>query len=349
MRIVLAYTGSLEGSGAIQWLRDRYAAEVVTVTLDLGLGRVLEAVRDRALALGAQRAHVIDARDVFAHEFVVPALRSDAMHEGHVPMAQALSRPLIARTLVEIAGIEQADAVAHTGGAGTDLSRLDRLLTSLAPALPVLTPAREWGADPQALAAFGVQHRLAADAGAWDARAADANFWGGSPGIPVRFAGPAPAPTASVEPAAIAITFAHGVPTALNGVSLPFVDLATSLGTLAARHGVGGVRADGRACDAPAALLLHAAHRDLTAAVSAPDVRSLSAAATAAYVSLVEEARWFSPLRDGLDAFFAAVQMPVTGHVHMRLAGGEFVTTATELSSSPQETRLHPVLSHTQH
>ena len=108
MRIVLAYTGSLEGSVAIPWLRERHHAEIVAVTLDLGQGRALEAIRDRALALGAQRAHVLDTREVFARDFIVPALRADALHDGRVPMALALSRPLIAQKLVEIAGIERA-------------------------------------------------------------------------------------------------------------------------------------------------------------------------------------------------------------------------------------------------
>src|SRR6185369_10922061 len=109
MRIVLAYSGSRDGSAAIVWLRERRNAEVVAVTLDLGQGRGLEAIRDRALALGAQRAHVLDTRDEFAEQYVVPALRADALHDGHVPMALALSRPLIARKIVEIAGIERAD------------------------------------------------------------------------------------------------------------------------------------------------------------------------------------------------------------------------------------------------
>ena len=133
MRIVLAYSGSLEGSAAIPWLRERHHAELVAVTLDLGQGRALEAIRDRALALGAQRAHVLDTRDLFAREFVVPALRADALHDGRVPMALALSRPLIAQKLVEIAGIERADAVAHTGHATGGLSQLDRLLAAIAP------------------------------------------------------------------------------------------------------------------------------------------------------------------------------------------------------------------------
>ena len=114
MRIALAYSGDLKGSAAIQWLRDAHGADVVAVMVDLGQGTELHATRERALALGARRAHVIDARERFAASFILPALRADACHETGVPMAEALSRPLIAQILVEIAAIERADAVAHT-------------------------------------------------------------------------------------------------------------------------------------------------------------------------------------------------------------------------------------------
>ena len=159
MRIVLAYSGSLEGSAAIQWLARSALGEIVAVTLDLGQGRELEAIRDRALAVGAQRAHVLDTRDEFAQEYVVPALRADALHEGRVPMALALSRPLIARKVIEIAGIERADAVAHTGHATGGASQLDRLLAALAPALQVMTPARAWAVGSADLLAFARRQR----------------------------------------------------------------------------------------------------------------------------------------------------------------------------------------------
>lgn len=346
MRIVLAYAGSLEGSAAIRWLHERHDAEVVTVTLDLGQGRELEAIRDRALALGALRAHVLDARDAFAHDYVVPALRADALHEGRVPMALALSRPLIARTLVEIAGIESADAVAHTGHAVSGTSPLDRLLASLAPTLRVLTPVREWELDRGTLERFARHHGFTAGG---DAGPVEANFWGRSTRIA---AGPDAAgrtPEPQAEPAAIVVTFSGGVPAALNGVPLPLVELTTSLGTLASRHGVGPVRAGSLSCEAAAALILHAAHRDLTSAVSGPDVQALSSVATAAYASLVEDARWFSPMREGLDAYFAAVQAPVSGHVHVRLSRGAFVITATELPPVPSGSLRPLVPSQIQH
>ena len=349
MRIVLAYSGSLEGSAAIPWLRERHGLEVVAVTLDLGQGRELEAIRDRALALGADRAHVLDTRDLFADEHLMPALRADAMHDGTVPMALALSRPLIARKLVELAGIERADAVAHTGRSSDGPSPLDRLLAAIAPTLQVLTPAREWTHARADLAAFARSHGLgmASD----DASLVETNFWGRSLRQPAAdrlrslFAAKAP-DACPPEPALVDITFVRGVPTSLNGVALPLIELVGSLGTLASIHGVGHADSVGLRCDAPAAVLLHAGHRELTRVASPPDVAAFSAAATAAYVELVEQSRWFSPLRNALDAYFLAVQARVTGHVRLRLFRGQHSTIATELSQAPAGTpalRLVPL------
>jgi argininosuccinate synthase len=350
MRIVLAYSGSLEGSAAIPWLRERHDAQIVAVTLDLGQGRELEAVRDRALALGAQRAHVLDARDEFAQQYVTPALRADALHEGGVPMALALSRPLIAAVLVDIARIERADAVAHTGRRTADASPLDRLLAALAPTLPVLTPARTWTLGPDDLARFARTNGLGASTDA--AGRVESNFWGRSRRQASPRAGdlaPTAPATSSTESAVVDITFTRGVPTALNGVVLPLAELVGSLGTLALRHGVGQTRTTGLHCEAPAAVLLHAAHRALARAAASDDLEQFSRMATAAFVAVVEQSRWFSPLREALDAYFAAAQARVHGHVRMRLSQGAFSTISTELAPPAEASLRHLVPSSTQH
>ena len=143
-RIVLAYSGGLDTSAAIPWLADTYAAEVITVTVDLGQGRELEEVRDRALATGALRAHVLDERDAFAREYLVRGLRADSTGTGSAAMARALSRPLIADKLVQIAGIEDAGIVAH----GDTSLMIDAAAHTLNAAIRVVAPAREWGMDP---------------------------------------------------------------------------------------------------------------------------------------------------------------------------------------------------------
>src|SRR5438876_11365366 len=145
-RIVLAYSGGLDTSVAIPWLAEKYDAEIIAVTMDLGQGKELEEVRDRALATGAVRAHVLDLREEFARDYILPALKADALYEDRYPMATALGRPLIARKLVEIAGIERASAIAHgCTGKGNDQVRLEVTARALNPALEVIAPARDSG------------------------------------------------------------------------------------------------------------------------------------------------------------------------------------------------------------
>jgi argininosuccinate synthase len=350
MRIVLAYGGGLSGSAAIPWLRAAHHAEIIAVTLDLGQGRELEAIRDRALMLGAQRAHVLDARESFARDLVVPALRADALHGGHVPMALALSRPAIAGALVEIAGIEGADAIAHASRAGVD-TRLHRLLAARAPSMPLLALAQEWSMTPADLDALGRARGLATES---VVSRVDANLWGRSSRQAAARPDHALAPRAPEacpdEPAFVDIAFAGGAPAALNGVSLPLLELIASLGTLAATHGVGYAGTDDLQCFAPAAVLLHAAHRALIDVASPAGMERFAADARAAYVHVVEGGLWFSPLREGLDAFFAVSQARLDGHVRLRLCKGEHATIATELSPAvPAVTAPGDVLSPAQH
>ncbi len=328
MRIVLAYSGSVECSAALAWLRQERGAEVVAVTVDLGQGRELETIRDHALALGAQRAHVLDTRERFAQRYVVPALKADALHDGLAPMGLALSRPAIAERVVEIAGIERADAVAHAGASGT--SRLDRLLRSLAPALDVVRPVQSWSLTPDELASFARTHGLLPTAGL----ESQASLWGRY--VACGASEPVPPPRSErdcpEEPAIVDIAFEAGVPTALNGVALPLLELFASVDTLAATHGVGRIELEDLVCDAPAAVLLHTAHRALTRAAATGDLEPLARPVQGAYASLVDEGRWFSPLREALDAYLAVVQQRVTGHVRLRLLKGTHTTLATHVT-----------------
>src|SRR6185312_11133134 len=145
-RIVLGYSGRLDTSIAIPWLSERYGAEVIAVTVDLGQGRELTDLRARALAIGATRAHVLDARDEFAREYIVPSLQADALYEDRYPLATALARPLIAKKLVEVARMEGAEAIAHGCAVrGNDQVRLEISTRALAPSITMIAPAREWG------------------------------------------------------------------------------------------------------------------------------------------------------------------------------------------------------------
>ncbi|MFN7984810.1 MAG: argininosuccinate synthase [Vicinamibacterales bacterium] len=339
MRVILAYLGSAAGAAALAWLRESRGAEVVTVTVDLGQGRELEAVRDRALALGAVRAHVLDLRERFVQDFVVPALRADAVHDGAVPPALALSQAILANALADIARIERTTHVAHTGGTQMHASRLDRLLADLSPSLQVIAVQRETDLtrandrDPAAVVRDD----------------AHVNVWGRT--MPQRERSGDPGATRkgqegdSSAAAMVEVSFAGGVPAALNGVSMPLTELIASLGTLGATHGVGRVSNAALVCDAPAAVVLQAAHRDLTLAAVPADVAHFSATVTAAYVNLIESGRWFSPLRDTLDACVEQVQRAVTGTVRVRLSQGLVSTLSTTPAPATARPRAGRVVS----
>jgi argininosuccinate synthase len=319
-RIVLAFTGGLDTSVAIPWLREHHDAEVVTVTLDLGQGRVLEDVRDRALTAGAIRAHVLDVREEFAAQFIVRALKADAVYEDRYPMATSLGRPLIAKKLVEVAAIEQTSTVAH-GGMGNDQIRLDLSVRALNDSLHVLAVAPS-GKTPSTV---------------------DANLWGRAIqyGVledpwteapeEVYTLTKAP-PECPDEAAYVEISFDSGLPVAINGVEMPILELIGSLGIIAGAHGVGRIdmvenRVGGRKAreiyEAPAAVVLHAAHKELQKMVVTTGVDRFSRAVSLQYADTIYNGLWFAPLREALDAFIDHVQERVTGVIRMKLFKGD--------------------------
>jgi argininosuccinate synthase len=322
MRILLAYSGDLVTTAAIPWLREQHHAEVITATVDIGQGRTLEVVRDRALAAGAVRAHVLDARDQFAREFVLPSLKADVLDDDRMVMAVPLSRPLIARKLVEIAEIERADAIAHGASAqGSAPASLDLLLQSLKPALRIINVPAAPSSD---LASYAAARGIAV----WLDEDLEVNVWGRtvvastSASVYALTRAPADCPD---QPAAVEIAFDRGIPKAINGVFMPLLELIASLGTIAGANGVGRGAADGRIVEAPAAVVLHAAHRHLQQRASPDDLRAFARAVSLKYVELVRDGRWFSPLREALDAFVEKVQERVTGAVRLTLCKGNVV------------------------
>jgi argininosuccinate synthase len=309
-RIVLAFSGGLESAVAIPWLAERYGAEVVAVTIDLGQGRELEEVRDRALAAGAVRAHVLDARDEFARGYIVRGLKAGATAPDGAPLGAALGVPLIARLVVQIAGIEHATAIAHAAN-GTAMDVAAGLVN---PALRVLAPARDWTMTLAQQAAY--------------IRARQIPFQPG-PSVPGS-AKPGTEVPARSEPAAVDVAFERGAPTGINGVAMPILDLLESLGTIAAAHGVGQPK-DRDLREAPAAIVLHAAHRALRTAAAAPELSRLCEVVGREYADLVYRGLWFTPVREALDAFVNTANDRLTGIVRLKLfAGGCEIVQVTE-------------------
>jgi argininosuccinate synthase len=315
-RIVLAFSGGLESAVAIPWLAERYGAEVVAVTIDLGQGRELEEVRDRALAAGAVRAHVLDARDEFARGYIVRGLKAGATTTDGAPLGAALGVPLIVRLVVQIAGIEHATAIAHAA----DGTAIDVAAGLLNPTLRVLAPARDWTMTPAQQAAYIRARQIPFQPGTFLPGAA-------KPGTEVG---------GRSEPAAVDVAFERGVPTGINGVAMPILDLLESLGTIAAAHGVGQPK-DRDLRQAPASVVLHAAHRALRTAAAAPELNRLCDVVGREYADLVYRGLWFTQAREALDAFVNTANERITGIVRLKLfAGGCEIVQVTEGPSAPK-------------
>ena len=342
-RVVLAYSGGLDTSVAVPWLAETYNAEVVCVTMDLGQGRELESVRERALAAGAVRAHVLDVREEFANQYILPALQAGAIYEGSYPLATALGRPLIARKLVEIARLEGAASIAHgCTGKGNDQVRLEVSARALEPGIRVIAPAREWGMTRPDEIEYARKRRIPVPVSVASPYSTDANLWGRSIECGV-LEDPWVEPPDDVysltrdpmecpdEPACIELAFEQGVPAAVNGVSMPFTEIIASVATIAGAHGVGridmvenrlvGIKSR-EIYEAPAAVVLHAAHLDLQNFVSPRDLARISQELALKYADLVYNGLWFSPVREAIDAFVTTVQRRVTGTIRLKLFKG---------------------------
>jgi len=341
-RIVLAYSGGLDTSVAIPWLRARYDADVIAMTMDLGQGKELEDVRNRALAAGAVRAHVLDVREEFASGYIIRALKADALYEDRYPMATSLGRPLIAKKLVELAAIEQAGAIAHGCTAEeNDSFRLDWSARALDPALEVLAPVREWDMTRPEVIAYAGSHGIPVPAGE-SQYSIDANLWGRSIQCGV-LDDPWTEPPEEVftltksgsecpdQPAYVELAFERGAPMAINGVEMSMLELIASLGTIAGAHGVGRIdmvenRLVGSKSreiyEAPAAVVLHEAHKELQKMVVTREADRFSRLVSVQYADTIYNGLWFTPLRDALDAYINTVQERVTGHIRMKLFKG---------------------------
>ena len=321
-RIAVACSGGPSSTMAISTLAREPHAEIVAVTLDLGQGRDLEEVRERALQAGAIRAHVLDVRDEFAAGFVLPALQAGVQRDAW-PAAIPLAQALIALKLLEIADIEDTTVVAH-GCTDGDERRMERSIRSLRPDISI----------------------LAAGGGAPSIAYVRGNLWGRT----VRHAGTAAsaaAPSPGADPPAILdIEFRRGIPCALNGVSLSLTELIDSVSVIASQHGVGRTvrsadASESRGCvdidDAPAALVLHAAHDTLEAKTIPAELIALKTELRRAYASLVQDGSWFTRSRDALEAFNRVVQDVVSGVVRVQLQHGRLAV----LGTSPRSADRH--------
>ena len=341
-RIVLAYVGDLESSVAIPWLTERYGAEVVTVTLDLGQASDLTDVRERALAAGAVRAHVIDGREEMVRDFITPALQAGALCECRDPFALELGRALVAKRLVEIAEMESASEVAHgstdTGGETASLvTALETLLRRRDSSLTVLSPVGLWQMPRVEAIDYARRRHLAIPT---EDDVASVNLWGRSVSRDALhsradprdslFTMTRPLEDCPDEAAYLAIELERGLPVRANGIEKSMLEMIESLAIIGGAHGVGridqvvteGGTSHRIVHEAPAACLLGAAYRALETLVLPADANRKKRQFAGAYANLLRDGKWFSFERETIDAFVRTVQPQVTGRVALRLFKG---------------------------
>jgi argininosuccinate synthase len=344
-RVVLAYSGGLDTSIAVRWLREEWGVEVVACAVDVGqLADGEDAtIRERAVAAGAVEVEIIDAREEFADDFLVPALRANALYEGKYPLVSALSRPVIVEHLVASARRHGADAVGHgCTGKGNDQVRFEVSTRALAPDLEVLAPVRVWGltrADCVELAAKwdipigATKEKLySIDENMWG-RAIECgvieNPWSAAPEEPYTLT--ANVRDAPRDPTEVVVAFERGVPIALDGERLRFVDLIGRIGPMVGAYGFGridmvenrrvGIKSR-EVYECPAALALIAAHRDLESVTLERDVAREKQRLEIRTAELIYDGLWHSPLMRAIDAFMVSTQEHVTGEVRLRLEAG---------------------------
>jgi argininosuccinate synthase len=356
-KIVLAYSGGLDTSVAVPWLKDKYGAEIVTLTIDLGMVD-LEAIRQRALALGAAKALTVDGKEALVNEFLFPALQAGAIYEEQYPLATALGRPLIARYLVEAARSEGAYAVAHgCTGKGNDQVRLEVSVAALAPELQVIAPIRDWGMSRQEEIEYAVARHLPVNPG-HSRFSVDENLWGRSveageledPWLEPpeeAYAWTRPVSATPDTPTYLEIHFEQGVPTAVDGESMAGVDLVRHLNMVAGTHGVGrvdhlenrlvGIKSR-EVYETPAAMVLHIAHKALETMTLSKEQARTKARVAQEYADVVYNGLWFTHHRQDLDAYVRSTQRYVTGDVRVRLHKGSAIVAGR---SSPHALYQH--------
>jgi argininosuccinate synthase len=344
-RVLLLYSGGLDTSVMLKWIQDQYQAEVVCLTVNLGQpGEDYEVIHDKALRLGALECHVADAREEFAREYVLPAIKANALYGGGYPLFTALGRPLIAKLAVDFARSSGCDTIAHgCTGKGNDQVRIEATVATLAPELKVIAPVRSWQMGREQEIAYAREHGIPVKGGTEAVPySIDDNLWGrSSEGRWIEDLAHAPdddvfqlitrPELAPDEPQIVTVEFDHGTPVALDGERLELVALLQRAADIAARHGVGIVdhiedRIVGLKVrdiyEAPAAAILLPAHQELEKLVCTIHQNQFKPQLDRQWAYLVYAGLWWEPLRLDLDAYMDSVNERVTGTIGLKLYKG---------------------------
>ncbi|HXG10463.1 MAG TPA: argininosuccinate synthase [Gemmataceae bacterium] len=343
-KVILAYSGGLDTSVMVPWIKEKYDLDVVAFTVDLGQGEDIEQIRQKALRTGAVDAVAVDARNLFVDHFVFPALMAGALYEGKYPLATALGRPLIAKLMVDVARDYKARAVAHgCTGKGNDQVRFDVTFQTLAPDLKIIAPVREWKMSRDEEIAYAQKHGIPVEATKQSPYSIDQNLFGRSCEAGVledpwdeppadAFAWTVDPTQAPDEPEYIEIEFERGIPVGLNGQKLDGVPLIERLNQVGGRHGVGRIdHVENRLVgiksrelyEAPAAVILHDAHRELETLVLSKQAQRFKTLVSQEYADLIYNGLWFSAFHQDLFQFVVSNQRFVSGLVRVKLFKGK--------------------------
>ena len=358
-KVVLAYSGGLDTSCIVRWLRER-GYEVICFVADLGQGlgqgESFEAIEERALAAGASKVYIRDLQEEFIDDFIIPALKANAVYEGKYLLATALGRPLIAKYLVQIAHKEKASAVSHgCTGKGNDQVRLEVAVAILDPKLEIIAAAREWEfKSREEEIEYALKYNIPIEVTKKKPYSIDRNIWGISieAGVLENLEQEPPedaymitkSPThSSSYPRYIEVTFEKGVPKKIDGKTKKLKDLITELNEVGGQFGVGrsdmvenrlvGIKSR-EIYEAPAATILHTAHKELEALVLDRELAHFKEMISLKYAELVYYGLWFSPLKDALDGFVEKTQKLVSGTIKLKLSKGNCVAVARKSSHS---------------
>lgn len=341
-KVVLAYSGGLDTSVAIKWLMQKYSLNVITLTVDIGQGIDLNEIKNKAENLGVEKAYVLDLREEFVKDYIIPAIKSNAMYERVYPLATALSRPLIAKYLVKVAKENGAKYVAHgCTGKGNDQVRIDLGVKALAPDLEIIAPVREWNFSREEEIEYAIENNIPVPVSRKNPYSIDENLWGRSieGGI---LEDPWQEPPEDIylwtklenkEPSYIEITFEKGIPVKLNGVEKDLVGLIEELNKIAGSYGIGridhienrlvGIKSR-EIYEAPAAVVIIKAHEALEDLVLPRELAHFKRMLEDKYAELVYYGLWFDPFREALQAFMDKTQERVTGKVKIKLIPWNF-------------------------
>ncbi|MCF2648694.1 argininosuccinate synthase [Niallia sp. Sow4_A1] len=359
-KVVLAYSGGLDTSVAIKWLQDQ-GYDVVACCLDVGEGKDLNFIQQKALSVGAVQSYVIDAKEEFAQDFALTAMQAHTLYEGKYPLVSALSRPLISKKLVEVAEKENAVAVAHgCTGKGNDQVRFEVSIQALNPNLKVLAPVREWGWSREEEIAYAKDKNIPIPVNLDSPFSIDQNLWGRSNECGI-LEDPWAAPpeeaydlTVSLENApnqadVIEIEFKEGVPVSIDGISYSLSELILQLNKIAGKHGVGridhvenrlvGIKSR-EVYECPGALTLIKAHKELEDITLVKEVAHFKPVIEKKITEVIYEGLWFSPITKALQAFLQETQKNVTGTVRVKLFKGHAIVEGRKSPNSLYDEKL---------